>query len=103
MDTLTIIFLTILFVASVILIVEARPFYSRKHYLHQNPDEEPDRIARREALREFHRLRRERERVWFSMDKMHDQLVQSTSSEKPAIEPTQSDSPPQMSDSKRDS
>jgi len=102
MDTLTIIFLTILLVASVVLIVEARPFYSRKHYLHQNPDEEPDRVARREALREFHRLRREREKIWFSMDKMHDQFVQNTSSKKPAIELPQSDSPPQVSDSKRD-
>jgi hypothetical protein len=102
MDTLTIIFVLIIFVASVVLIVEARPYYSRKHYLHQNPDDEPDRIARREALREFHRLRREREKVWFSVDKLHDEFVQKTSSEKPAIEPSQSDSPPQVSDSHGD-
>lgn len=102
MDTLTIIFLTILFVASVLLIVEARPYYSRKHYLHRDPDEEPDRVARREALREFHRLRREQEKVWVSVDKLHDQLVQNSSNEKPAIELPQSDSPPKVSDSKRD-
>lgn len=103
MDTLTIIFLTILIIASIVVIVETRSYYSRKHFLHQNPDAEPDRIARREALREFHRLRREREKIWFSMDKMHDQLVQNTSSERPAIEPTQSAASPKVSDSQRDS
>jgi hypothetical protein len=102
MDALTTIFALILLVASVLLVIEVRPFYSRKKFSEQNPEEESDRVAQREALKEFHRLRRQRDKVWFRVDKLHDEFVQRTSSEQPTIEPPQSDSPPQASDNKRD-
>jgi hypothetical protein len=102
MDSLTITFALILLVASVVLVIEVKPYFSRQNHSHRNPDEDSERAAQREALKEWHRLRRQRDRVWLKVDELHDEFVQKTSDERPTIAPSKPDSPPRVSDIKGD-
>jgi hypothetical protein len=97
MDTMTVTFALILLAVGVLLIIEVRPYYSRQNYSGKTSDEEFDRVAHREQLKELHRMRRQRDRIWFRMDNLYDEFVKKTSIENPKTE-----APPHTSDGQGD-
>ena len=81
MDKSSLIFVLILFVVAFLLIREVRPYEWRP----RSNDEDPEREAQRAQLKEFHRMRRQRDRVWFKIDNLYAEFVNKTSVERPAI------------------
>ena len=102
MDTLTVTFVIILLAVGVLLIIEVSPYFSRRNYSGNNSDEEMDQVAQREQLKERHRMRRQRDRVWFRIDDLHAEFVKKASVEKPKIELQGTVSTPLVSDSEGD-
>jgi hypothetical protein len=77
MDKWSILFVLILCGIAFLLIMEVSPYEWRK-----SQSENPDREAQRAQLREAHRIRRQRDRVWFKVDNLYAEFVNKTSSEK---------------------
>jgi hypothetical protein len=102
MDTLTLTFVLILLAVGVLLVIEVSPHYSRRDYSRKIRDAESDRDAQREQLRELHRMRRQRDRIWFRMDDLYAEFAQKASIEKPTLEFQSMASPPHVSDSGAD-
>ncbi|HEX8772796.1 MAG TPA: hypothetical protein VF735_04265 [Pyrinomonadaceae bacterium] len=82
MDTMTFAFVLILLAVGVLLIAEVGPFYSRKDYSRESPEDEGGREEHHAKLRELNRMRRQRDRVWFRMDKLHDEFVKRSAVDK---------------------
>jgi hypothetical protein len=80
MDTSSLIFVSILFGVAFLLIREVRPYEWRK-----STEENPEREAQRAQLKEVHRMRRQRDRVWFKIDDLYTEFVNKTSGEQPAL------------------
>ena len=81
MDKSSLIFVLILFAVAFLLIREVRPYEWRP----RNDNEDPEREAQRAQLKEFHRMRRQRDRVWFKIDNLYAEFVNKTSVERPAL------------------
>lgn len=80
MDTSSLIFVLILFAVAFLLIREVRPYEWRPR-----DEETPEREAQRAQLKEVHRMRRQRDRVWFKIDNLYAEFINKTSNEKPAL------------------
>ncbi|HVG34026.1 MAG TPA: hypothetical protein VM911_13135 [Pyrinomonadaceae bacterium] len=87
MDKWSILFVLILCGIAFLLIMEVSPYEWRK-----SASENPDREAQRAQLREAHRIRRQRDRVWFRVDNLYAEFVNKTSSERLALEEQRTDS-----------
>ena len=85
MDTLTFTFVLILLAVGILLVAQVSPFYSRKDYSRESTDEEGGADEHHAKLRELNRMRRQRDRVWFRMDKLHDEFVKKAAIDKPTI------------------
>lgn len=68
----------IVMVIAALFIIAAYP----THHRGGSPEEHWERIARNEQLKQVHRLRRQRDKVWFRIDSLHDEFVKRTSIEK---------------------
>jgi len=77
--------------------MEVSPYQWRKR-----TSENPDREAQRAQLREAHRIRRQRDRVWFKVDNLYAEFVNKTSIETLALEEQRTDSNAQASGSAAD-
>jgi hypothetical protein len=86
MDKWSLLFVLILFGIAFLLILEVRPYEWRK-----SEPEDLDREAQRAQLKEVHRMRRQRDRVWFKIDNLYAEFVTKTSSEKLALEDKRTD------------
>jgi hypothetical protein len=85
MDTMTFTFVLILLAVGILLIAEVRPFYSRKNYTRESQEDEGEREEHHAKLRELNRMRRQRDRVWFRMDKLHDEFVKRSAVDEPLM------------------
>jgi hypothetical protein len=95
MDKWSALFVLILLGIAFLLIQEVRPYEWRK----SREPEDPDREAQRAQLKEVHRMRRQRDRVWFKIDSVYAEFVNKTSSERLALEEKRTDSHAQASSS----
>ncbi len=77
MDILTFMVLGFV-VVLVLLIIAAHPSVHRR-----GPDEEWERVARNAELKKLHRLRRQRDKIWFRIDSLHDEFLKRSSNEEP--------------------
>jgi hypothetical protein len=77
MDTWTIFMVLLFVVVGLLFIIAAYPSVHRGG----SPDEEWERIARNQELKQMHRLRRQRDKVWFRIDSLHDEFVKRSSIE----------------------
>jgi hypothetical protein len=103
-DTLTFTFVLILLAVGILLVVQVSPYYSRRDYSRESTDEEGGpKDAHHEKLKEQHRMRRQRDRVWFRMDKLHDEFVKRSSVEKPTLKQLGAESSSRASDGEADS
>ncbi|HEX8141255.1 MAG TPA: hypothetical protein VF553_01580 [Pyrinomonadaceae bacterium] len=100
MDTMTFTFVLILLAVGILLVAQVSPYYSRKDYSHhESPEEEWEATAHHEELKEMHRMRRQRDRVWFRMDGLHAEFVKRTSVEEQALKQRRTQPPSQAGDS----
>jgi hypothetical protein len=97
MDTLTFTFVLILLAVGILLVAQVSPFYPRKDYSRESTDEESGADEHHAKLRELNRMRRQRDRVWFRMDRLHDEFVKRSAVDKPTIKQTEAESPTQVS------
>jgi len=93
MDKWSALFVLILFGIAFLLILEVRPYEWRK----SSEPEDLDREAQRAQLKEVHRMRRQRDRVWFKIDSVYAEFVNKTSSERLTLEDKRTDAPAQAS------
>lgn len=93
MDKWSFLFVLILCGIAFLLILEVRPYEWRK-----STPEDLDREAHRAQLKEVHRMRRQRDRVWFKIDNLYAEFVTKTSSEKLALEDKRTDASAPASD-----
>jgi len=103
MDMMTFTFVLILLAVGILLIVEVSPFYTRKDYSRESHEDERGPDEHHVKLREVNRMRRQRDRVWFRMDKLHDEFVKRSSIDKPALKPMGAESSTQSSAVEADS
>jgi len=97
MDALTITLVFILIAVGVFLITQVRPHISR-----EVSNEDLDRIARNEELKTLHRMRRQRDRVWFKIDNLYAEFEKRTISEEPTLKDRRPESSPQANDREED-
>lgn len=97
MDTMTFTFVLILLAIGILLVAEVSPFYSRKDYSGESTDDEHGADEHHAKLRELNRMRRQRDRVWFRVDKLHDEFVKRSAIAKPALEQKGTESTPRSS------
>lgn len=103
MDAMTFTFVLILLAVGILLIAEVSPFYSRRDYSRASPeDEERGPEEHHAKLRELNRMRRQRDRVWFRLDKLHDEFVERSAIDKPALKQKGAESSSQSSNAPAD-
>lgn len=86
MDKWSILFVLILFGIAFLLIMEVRPYEWRK-----STPEDLNREAQRAQLKEVHRMRRQRDRVWFKIDSVYAEFANKTASERLSLEEKRTD------------
>ena len=78
-DMWTIFMVLIFLVIGLLFIIAAYPSVHSRVL----PDEEWERVARNQELKKIHRLRRQRDKVWFKIDSLHEEFVKRSSIEEP--------------------